>query len=73
MFYMDNDNRTLEKVYTFVRDYITQQGYSPTLQEVADAVGCTQRNVAYHLEQLRRMGLIDRRRRKTRGISLVNS
>jgi len=49
------------KVFTFVRDYITERGYSPSIREIQEASGlASSSSVAYVLSCLETKGCIHR-------------
>lgn len=46
-----------EEVFRFVRDFVTEHGYSPTLREIAKGVGLRSvDSVAYHVKFLVALG-----------------
>ena len=48
-----------EKILEFIREYVSENGYAPSIREIGQAVGLrSTATVAYHLEQLRRKGLL---------------
>lgn len=48
-----------EKMYMFIVDYITENGYPPTMNEIGDAVGLMSKsNVRTHLKKLEEDGRI---------------
>lgn len=62
-----------EKILTFIRDHVAEQGYPPTLREVGKAVDLVQpSSVAYQLGELERKGWIRRDRTRPRAIVLVD-
>lgn len=59
------------QTYDFIRTFIGAHGYSPTLQEIAGALGITGNlGVLRHLEALERQGMIRRTPRNSRAIVL---
>ena len=60
---------TTERVLAYVRQYRGEQGYSPTLVEIAAAVGLASKSgAAYHVRQLERAGQITRTFKTPRGV-----
>ena len=60
------------KVYAFLVDYIAANRLSPSLREIAEAVGLSsQSTVAYQLALLERAGYIKRGRYQARTIQIV--
>lgn len=59
------------KIYTFIGDYMRQNGRPPTNREIGEAVDIhSTGHVDYHLNMLEKKGYIIRERRKSRGIRL---
>jgi repressor LexA len=47
------------EIFTYIKDYIRQYGYGPSLTEIADHVGPLSRStVRYHLVALAKQGLV---------------
>ncbi len=63
---------TSEVVYTFIRDYLAQEGYAPSLNDIARGCGLGRTTVLYHLHRLKQWGLIRRAPGKARSIVLVD-
>ena len=62
------------QTYDFIRSFIGEYGYSPTLQEIAGALGITGNlGVLRHLEALERQGLLRRTPRNSRAIVLTEA
>ena len=61
--------RQLE-ILTMVRDGRRLNGYSPTLQEIADELGISKITVFEHVEALLRKGLLTRRTNRARSLEL---
>lgn len=60
------------QILDFIAQYIQQNGYSPTLQEIAKALGVSSlATVHEHLETMERKGLIKRYDGAVRGIEIV--
>ena len=71
MFTRDKGRR--EKVLEFVRDYIDEHGFAPSIREIARAVGVrSTKAVKYHLDILVNEGLIKRTPRQARGLSTAH-
>ena len=64
--------RQLE-ILTLVRDGRRNDGYSPTLQEIADELGISKITVFEHVEALHKKGLLSRRSNKARSLELTAS
>ena len=62
--------RQLE-ILRFVRDGRRSNGYSPTLQEIADDLGISKITVFEHVEALLRKKLLTRRSNKARSLELT--
>lgn len=59
-------------ILKFLRGYIKKNGYAPTIQEIADAVGLVSPNATRnHLQRLEKDGYITMQPRIARAISLV--
>lgn len=60
------------QIVEFVSQYIQMNGYSPTLQEIADAIGVSSlATVHEHLEALSKKGVIRKYEGSVRGIEIV--
>ena len=64
--------RQLE-ILTLIRDGRRNDGYSPTLQEIADELGISKITVFEHVEALLKKGLLSRRSNKARSLELTAS
>jgi SOS-response transcriptional repressor LexA len=61
-------------LYDFIRRFLKQNGYAPTLREMRDGLGWGSPNsVTYYLRQLAAAGLIERDYGAARGIRLVHT
>ena len=49
---------TRDRIVDFIRDFIAGHGYSPTVREVAEAVGLSSSGAYHHLESLRDEGVL---------------
>jgi repressor LexA len=47
-----------DKILAFLRSFIAEHGYSPTVREIAEAVGLSTSGTYHHLEALRAEGAI---------------
>jgi repressor LexA len=65
-------NHAEDQVYIFVRDFIRQHGYPPTLREIAAGLYVGTTSVLRCLDILEARGRIFRKPRKSRGISLLD-
>lgn len=64
--------RRQQEILTFVRDFLKQNGYSPTLEEIAHHFGISSLNGVYkHLKSLEQRGLIRRLSNQARSIQLI--
>lgn len=58
-----------EQIMTFIKDYMEEHGYAPTLSEIGEGVGIASPNaVRGHLDKLRDAGKIDMTPRIARSI-----
>lgn len=63
-----------KQILDFLSQYIQTNGYSPTLQEIADAMGLSSlATVHEHLQTLERKGIIKRYDGAVRGIEIVDN
>lgn len=60
-----------QAVLEFVEDFFQQQGYPPTVREVAAHFGIQPRAAADHLAALKRKGYLHREPGRSRGLTLV--
>lgn len=68
---MTNLTPKQQRIYDFIRTFLRQQGYPPSLREISQAVGVrSPSTVKYHLDNLRQAGLIQWDGGKTRSLSL---
>ena len=61
------------EILTLIRDGRRSQGYSPTLQEIADFLGISKITVFEHVEALLKKGMLTRRSNKARSLELTSS
>lgn len=60
-------------ILKFLRGYIKKNGYAPTIQEIADAVGLVSPNATRnHLQRLQTEGYLTMQPRIARAIALVS-
>jgi repressor LexA len=65
-----SDNQT--RIYNFIDEYARREGRPPTNREIGEAVGISSTgHVDYHLSVLEKKGLIQRERKKSRGIRIA--
>lgn len=63
-----------QQVQGFVREHVRDEGFPPTLSEIAEGVGLTRiSTVNYHLNALMRKGWINVRPNTRRGIRLLHT
>jgi repressor LexA len=66
-----SDNQA--RIYNFIQEYTQREGRPPTNREIGEAVGISSTgHVDYHLTVLEKKGRIQRERKKSRGIRLVD-
>ncbi len=58
------------KILQAIDDCRRKEGYSPTMQELADKFGISKVTVFEHVQALERKGLLDRERHKARSLNL---
>ncbi len=63
--------RQLE-ILTLIRDFRSNRGFSPTMQELADRLGVSKVTVFQHLDALVEKGLIQKSRHRARSLVLTN-
>jgi len=60
-----------ERILAFIRDYLEEHRYPPTIREIGKAVGINSTSVVkYNLDRLQKKGYIDRREEVSRGLRL---
>jgi repressor LexA len=67
-----NNKETTQIVYEFVKTFIKEHTYPPTLREIARACFLSTSAVTRHLERLQGEGKINREWGVARGITLVD-
>lgn len=61
------------EVLDWIRGYVSEWGYAPSLREIGDAFGLTSTNGVHdHLSALERKGYIRRTRNVARGLVLLD-
>ena len=58
------------KILVSIRDFRVRNGYSPTMQELADQIGVSKVTIFEHIEALERKGLILRARNRARSLEV---
>lgn len=61
-----------QRILTLIRDSRLTRGYSPTMQELADALGVSKVTVFEHVEALIKKGALRRDANKARSLELTN-
>lgn len=57
---MSNGDETREKIKNYIVKYIKLHGYSPTFQEIGDAVGlCSKSSVSAQIKKMLDLGIIE--------------
>lgn len=60
-----------QKILDYIRRYLAENGYPPTIREIGKEVGITSTSVVnYHLIKLKTMGLLERDGQVSRGLKL---
>ena len=65
-------NEIVEQVYAYIRAYIQEHTYPPTLKEIAAAHYMSRTNITRYLDRLQGMGRIARDPGRSRGITLLD-
>ena len=60
------------QIFEFIRDFRTTNGFSPTMQEIADAVGVSKVTIFEHVEALVKKGALTRDRNLARSLSIAD-
>ena len=60
------------RIFEFIRQHRSHKGYSPTMQEIADALGVTKVTVFEHVEALIKKGALVRDPNKSRSLSIAD-
>lgn len=68
----EHGNELRERMYQFIVKYINDMGFSPTVREIANAVGLKSTSSVYsHLTQLEIEGRIKRKQYSPRTIKVI--
>ncbi len=59
------------EIVEFIRDYVAENDYAPTMQEIADHLGVSRPTVFEHIEALEARGALSRQALRSRGIELA--
>ncbi len=63
-----------KKILEFLRVYQEREGYPPTIREIGEETDISSTSVVnYYLDQLEKMGKIERQRKISRGVRLANT
>jgi repressor LexA len=63
-----------QKIYTFIRDFVEERDYPPSIRDIQNACGISSTSVVdYNLKALERQGLIRRDREISRAIELLDN
>lgn len=58
---MTSGDRTREEIKEFIVQYIKDHGYSPTFQEIGDAIGLSSKSsVSAHIKKMIEKGMIEK-------------
>ena len=63
---------TTQNVYLFIKDYIRQHTFPPSLREIGEGCYLSTSAVTRHLERLEGAGKLHREPGRARGITLMN-
>jgi len=66
-----NLTRRQHEIVEFVRNYVAEYEYAPTMQEIADHLGVSRPTVFEHIEALEAKGALEREPTRARSISLA--
>ncbi len=68
----ERGNKARQKIYDFLIDFFMQNGYAPSVREIAAAVGLKSTSTIFsHLAKLEKEGKIEIRDKSPRAIRLV--
>ncbi len=63
-----------QKILDFLQEYQRENKYPPSIREIGERTGISSTSVVnYYLDQLEKMGLIERDRKISRGVRLANT
>jgi repressor LexA len=66
-----DQTETVERVYAFIKAYIREHTYPPTMKEIAEGCYMSRSGVARYVDRLQGMGRISRDPSLARGITLL--
>jgi len=66
-----NLTRRQHEIVKFIREYVLEHDYAPTMQEIADHFGVSRPTIFEHIETLQSKGVLHREPMKTRAIQLA--
>ncbi|MEO8609204.1 MAG: hypothetical protein ABI690_15040 [Chloroflexota bacterium] len=69
---MDNIDQPLIELYDFIASYKARRGYSPSLEDIAEAMHITRTTVFHQLEAMEKRGMIVQPRGFLRAIKLLS-
>lgn len=69
---MDNVDQPLVELYDFIASYKAHHGYSPSLEDMADAMNIPRSSVFHQLEAMESLGMIVQPRGFLRAIKLLS-
>jgi repressor LexA len=67
-----DQNETVEQVYAFIKAYIREHTYPPTLKEIGKGCYMSRTNVTRYVDRLQGMGRLARDPKRARGITLLD-
>lgn len=68
----DHDRDLCNEVLSFLEEYLEQNGYAPTCDEIREAIGlCSRSHAFYYLDVLEKRGQVERKPRSPRGLRLT--
>jgi MarR-like DNA-binding transcriptional regulator SgrR of sgrS sRNA len=67
-----DQQETVEQVYAFIKDYIREHTYPPTLKEIAAGCFMSRTHVTRYVDWLQALGRIARDSKLARGITLLD-
>lgn len=69
---MNRGSKSREKVYQFVKEYIAEHGYAPSVRDICDGTGISSTSTVFaHLQSLDKAGLIRKTGNQPRCLVLV--
>ena len=69
---MNRGSKSREKVYQFVKEYIAEHGYAPSVRDICDGTGLSSPSTVFaHLQSLDKAGLIRKTGNQPRSLVLV--